>query len=77
MAALVLMNLGAPAQHKPFWKTVDVNKLLSIYRAQSVSTSMTLKMFENAEGANEIQTRILLYLRQYIGNMSNDEFVHF
>ena len=38
---------------------------------------MTLKMFENAEGANEIQTRILLYLRQYIGNMSNDEFAHF
>ncbi len=73
VAANMLMNIGVPAQHKPFWKSVDISKFLSIYRAQSVSTSMTLKMFENAEGSNEIQSRILLYLRQYIGNMSNDE----
>ncbi len=73
VAALVIINSGVPEQHKRFWETLNVAKLLAIYHAQSVSTSMTLKMFENAEGMNETQGRILMYLRQYIGNMSNDE----
>ena len=56
---------------------VSLNELLSIYRAQSISRSVTLKMFEDGEGLNECEGRILCYLQQYIGDMSNDELSTF
>ena len=45
----------------------------SLYQAQCISTIMVLKMFENAEGYNETEERVLNYVHQFIGNMSQEE----
>ena len=72
-SALAIIHSGIPSQHKAFWDSLSITFLQSVYQAQCVSTMMVLKMFENAEGYNETEERVLNYLRQFIGNMSHEE----
>ena len=72
-SALAIIHSGVPSQHKAFWKSLNISFLQSVYQAQCVSTIMVLKMFENAEGYNETEERMLNYLRQFIGSMSQEE----
>lgn len=72
-AALSLINRGIPVQHQPFWESMELPSLLSVYKAQSVSSAMILEMFSEAEGQDASQERVLGYLRQFIGNTANDE----
>ena len=51
-AAIMLLHKGIPKEHQPLWKEMGVNGLYALYKAQSVSTGMVLKMLEEAEGAN-------------------------
>ena len=77
LCAVQALSSGIPSQHRSFWQSISLSELLSIYRAQSVSRSVTLKMFQDAEGRHGSEARILCYLRQYIGNMSSDELSTF
>lgn len=56
---------------------MGVNGLYALYKAQSVSTEMVLKMLEEAEGANPSKARVLSYLHQFVGNMGLDELRDF
>ncbi len=72
-AALSFISQGVPEQHHSFWSGMGVDGLFALYRAQSVSTAMVLKMLDEAEGSNPSQERVLVYLRQFIGNMGLDD----
>lgn len=65
------MNKGVPAEHQPFWRRC------LIYKAQSVSTAMTLKMIKEAEDLNDSEKRVLSYLCQFIRNMGINELCTF
>ena len=71
-AALAAMFSGIPKQHRVFWRKMDVNNLLSIYYAQTVSPGTVLGMLEDAVGVNANEERIIGYLRQYVGNLNTD-----
>lgn len=76
-AAVMLLHKGIPKEHQPLWTGMGVNGLYALYKAQSVSTEMVLKMLEEAEGANQSEERVLSYLRQFVGNMGLDELRDF
>ena len=67
-AALSLICRGVPEQHQLFWNDLGVDGLFTLYRAQSVSSVMVLKMLPDTEGSDPKQERVFVYLRQYIGN---------
>ena len=46
--------------------------LFNLYKAKSVSAAKILEMFDEAEGSDLDQERVLTYLRQCIGSMSNE-----
>ena len=56
---------------------MGLDGLYAVYKAQNVSTNMVLKMFEEAEGSNPAEERVLSYLRQFVGNMGVDELRSF
>ena len=76
-AALAAIHSGVPQQHLSFWRGLGVMGLYSIYGAQSVSPAKVLKMFDDAEGTDANEERILGYLRQFVGSMSTDELRQF
>ncbi len=76
-SALSIINSGIPSQHIAFWESINLTYLLSVYQAQCVSSTMVLKMFDDAEGENETEERVIGYVRQFIGNMSSDELAIF
>lgn len=76
-AAILEMNSGIPSQHRPFWEKVGIEGLLNLYKAKSVSAAKVLEMFDEAEGSDLDQERVLTYLRQYIGSMSNEDLSTF
>ena len=76
-AALVMVNSGIPAQHKPYWDSISASDLFSVYQAQSVSACTVLKMLEDAVGDDASQERILGYLRQFVGSMGSDALRNF
>lgn len=71
------INRGIPSQHASFWQELGWSGLYSLYKAKSVSTGKVLKMFSEEEGINPDQERVLLYLRQYVGGMNNDDLSQF
>ena len=66
-AAISAMKSGVAVQHLPFWKSMSVYR---IYSAMSVSPAKVIKMLENG---NKSEERVLGYLRQYIGNITNEQ----
>ena len=72
-AAILEIQSGIPSQHRPFWEKMGSQGLFSLYKAKSVSVAKVLEMFDEAEGSDFDQERVLTYLRQYIGSMSNDD----
>lgn len=72
-AAITAIYLGIPSAHSPFWNQHSVAQLLSLYRAQSVSRAKVLSLFEDAEGLDPNQQRVLGYLRQFVASMSVDD----
>ena len=76
-AAIAEIYSGIPPQHRPFWEKAGYQGLLSLYKAKSVSAAKILEMFDEAEGSDLDQERVLTYLRQYVGSMSNEDLGQF
>ena len=70
-AAFAEIYSGIPPQHRPFWEKAGYQGLLSLYKAKSVSAA------NEAEGSDLDQERVLTYLRQYVGSMSNEDLGQF
>ena len=70
-AAILVINHGISSEHRPFWEKLGAKGLYDLYRAKSVSTAKVLEMFAGVEGGDQDQERVLLYLRQFIGALSN------
>ena len=72
-AALNMLNDGIPQQHIAFWRNISVQKLKSLYDVLSVSHSKVLKLLEEPPFCSTSEEDVWLYLRQFIGNMTQDE----
>ena len=71
LAATTLMNSGIPVAHKVFWEGKTVDELYKIYIALTATPSKVLEVL-NSDTENENQERVLAYLQQFIGSMSQD-----
>ena len=49
-----------------------MDKLFTVYCAQTVSAETVLGMLEKSVGTNPNEERVLCYLRQYIGSINSD-----
>ena len=72
-AAISAMKSGVAVQHLPFWKNMSLAELYRIYSAMSVSPAKVIKMLENVPFSNKNEERVLGYLRQYVGNITNEQ----
>ena len=72
-AAISAMKSGMAVQHLPFWKSMSLAELYRIYSAMTVSPMKVMKMLENVPVRNKSEERVLGYLRQYIGNVTNEQ----
>jgi hypothetical protein len=73
-AAIAAMSSGIPPLHGAFWQTMSIGKFYSIYRSASVSTSKVLSMLDDSTiTSSPSEELVMSYLRQYVGNMREDE----
>ena len=72
-AAISAVKSGIAVQHAPFWKAMSLGELYRIYCALSVSPAKVIKMLEDVPVNNKAEQRVLGYLHQYIGNISNEQ----
>jgi len=71
LAATTLMNSGIPVAHKVYWEGKTVDELYKIYIALAATPSKVLEVLTSVT-ENENQERVLAYLQQFIGSMSQD-----
>ena len=60
-------------KHQPFWDSMEVEKLYSVYKSQSVTTVKVLNLLVEPPLQNQTQEEVWSYLRRFIGNMTVDE----
>ena len=71
-SAIIEIHSGIPDQHLPFWSQQKGGDLYSIYKAQQVS-SKVLQLIEDIDTCNPNQERVFGYLKQFIGDIQQDE----
>jgi hypothetical protein len=76
-AAIDEVKSGIPCVHAPFWKNLSTGELYGIFRALQATPAKVLALLENVKGSNQSQERVFNYLRQYVGNMQQDELHNF
>ena len=72
-AAVNQLNMGIPDLHRSFWATMEVSKLFKVYKCMSVSTAKVLSLLQEPQMDTPRKEEVWLYLRRFIGNMTNDE----
>ena len=65
------MHSGVPLQHKPFWESLTVNDLLSLYNFASVSPFQIIHAVKVPEDMTPIQSRAFNFLISFIGNLKD------
>ena len=79
-AALHMITSGIPESHRPFWKSMTVDKLYLLYKSMLLSHGKVLSLLVEPCTNDEAEEKTWFYLRSYIGNMSDEElrpFVRF
>ena len=72
-AAVNQLNMGIPDLHRSFWETIEVGHLFKVYKCMSVSTAKVLSLLQEPHMDIPSKEEVCLYLRRFIGNMTNDE----
>ena len=72
-AAINQLNMGVPDLHRSFWSTMEVGKLFKLYKCMSVSKAKVLSLLEESQMDTPSKEEVWVYLRRFIGNMTNDE----
>ena len=62
------MHSGVPLQHKPFWKSLTVNDLFSLYNLASVSPSQIVCAIKAPDDMTPLQSRAFNF---FIGNLKD------
>ena len=77
MPAVLSVNSGIAREELPFWNNMSTEQLYSLYRALSASSFKILQLIQEPDDLTKDQQRILLYLKQYIGNLRVAELERF
>ena len=77
-AAIIMdMNAGVPSHHILFWCSVTGGMLYDIYQAMTATNGKILSMISNTEMSNTNEERVFSYLRNFIGDLRQDELFLF
>ena len=71
--AISIIHSGLSPAHRQFWSEQSINDLHDIYASLTVSPVRVLSMIEDPCCTTANQERVMLYLRQLIGSMSQNE----
>ena len=71
--ATSLMKSGIPDMHVPFWNSLSIGDLYLLYKALHASPSKVLELISEPNVANSSQEMVYGFLRDYIGDMKQDE----
>ena len=69
LAAMRAMRDGIPNQELPLWSSYNVQSLHNLYMSLCASPQRVLDNLRDPEELDMCQTRVLDYLKQFIGNM--------
>ena len=72
-AAIHQLNLGVPDLHHSFWSRMEVGKLFKLYKCILVSTTRLLGLLQEPLLDSPGKDEVWVYLRRFIGNLTNDE----
>ena len=67
------VRAGIPSVHQRFWKAMRCRDLYDLYRSMQASTAKVLSMLSELSPSTPKEEVVLSYLRQYIGNMRQEE----
>ena len=77
LAAISCIHAGMPPQELPFWHKYTVDQLYTIFQCLTASPTKVLELIEEPVMLNAGEKRVLQFLQQFIGNISNEEVGHF
>ena len=76
LAAITMISTGISALHASFWSNKSVEELHKLYLALTATSAKTVEIIEaSCNNANE--ERVLGYLQQYVGGMTQDKVRRF
>lgn len=67
------MHAGIPQIHSPFWQGLECTEFFNVYQAMQATPSKVLEMLSDVMSMNPKEEKVICYLRQYIGNMRQNE----
>ena len=76
-AAISEIKSGIPEVHLGFWNKLSIADLYALYRALQVAPAKVLSLLDDSRVTNQAEERVFEYLKQYIGNMKDDELQNF
>jgi hypothetical protein len=66
-----------PPSHQGFWKAMNCGDFYDVYRSMQASPAKVLRMLSEVTASTPQEEAMLSYLRQYIGNMRQEELQTF
>jgi hypothetical protein len=76
LAAVAMINTGIPLLHTSFWSRKSVEDLRLLYLGLTATSAKVLEIIES-DPSDQNEERVLGYLTQYIGTMSQDKVRRF
>ena len=67
------VRAGVPPVHQGFWKAMNCGDFYDVYRSMQATSAKVLQMLNEVTASTPKEEAVLSYLRQYIGNMRQDE----
>ena len=71
LVAVSQIHGGIPAAHSPFWNKKSVLDLNSLYLALTATPAKVVEIMES-DASNEAEDRIMGYVEQFVGNLTQD-----
>ena len=71
------VRAGIPKVHHDFWKALSCRDLYDMYRSMQATPAKVLSMLSEVTPSTPKEDVVLSYLRQYVGNMRQEELQSF